>query len=114
MVPILLWLNRRRRVPGTFLLAFLLAYLPIRFVLDFLRVADARYAGLTPAQWVALAGLLIAAPYVAAVMARGRRMPGRAVPTLAETRSAPAGTSGDPRHTLRSDTGPGLHGNIRR
>lgn len=114
VVPILLWLDRRRRVPGTFLLAFLLAYLPIRFVLDFLRVADARYAGLTPAQWVALAGLLIAAPYVAAVVARGRRMPGRAVPTLAETRSAPAGTSGDPRHNLRSDAGPGPHGNISR
>ena len=28
-------------------------YLPVRFFLDTLRVADARYLGLTPAQWVA-------------------------------------------------------------
>lgn len=96
VVPLLLWLDRRRRVPGTFLLAFLLAYLPVRFLLDFLRVADARYAGLTPAQWTALAGLLIAAPYVAVIVARGRRTSGRtarSTATLHQTaprRSRPA------------------------
>jgi hypothetical protein len=41
-------------VPGTFLASFIALYMPIRFALDFLRVGDARYFGLTPAQWVAM------------------------------------------------------------
>lgn len=45
------------RPPGFFLAAFAGLYLPVRFALDFLRVADARYVGLTPAQWVAAGGL---------------------------------------------------------
>jgi phosphatidylglycerol---prolipoprotein diacylglyceryl transferase len=57
VVPAVLLLDRRPRRPGTFLAAFVLLYMPARFLLDFLRVADARYAGLTPAQWVALATL---------------------------------------------------------
>jgi hypothetical protein len=31
----------------------------VRFGLDFLRIADVRYAGLTPAQWVAMIVLLL-------------------------------------------------------
>ncbi len=109
MVPILVWLDRRRRVPGTFLLGFLLAYLPVRFLLDFLRVADARYAGLTPAQWTALAGLLVAVPYVAVVVARGRGLSGRMVSAPTEARRAQTGTSRDPMRDLRSDAEPGLN-----
>lgn len=57
VVPAVLLVNRRQRgnLPtGKFAALFILLYLPVRFALDFLRVGDARYAGLTPAQWVAL------------------------------------------------------------
>lgn len=61
LVPLTLWLSRRPRRPGFFLLLFIGLYMPVRFALDVLRVADARYIGLTPAQWAALA-LLAAWP----------------------------------------------------
>ena len=47
------------RSPGFFLAVFAGLYLPVRFTLDFLRVSDPRYVGLTPAQWVAAAGLSV-------------------------------------------------------
>jgi phosphatidylglycerol:prolipoprotein diacylglycerol transferase len=46
-------------LPGTLVVAFALFYMPVRFALDFLRVSDARYVGLTPAQWTALSILLL-------------------------------------------------------
>lgn len=58
LVPVMLLLGRRPRPTGFFLGAFIVLYMPVRFLLDFLRVADVRYAGLTPAQWAALAALL--------------------------------------------------------
>ena len=51
------WLRHRRRQPlGTYVSILTIAYAPVRFVLDFLRATDvpepdARYFGLTPAQW---------------------------------------------------------------
>lgn len=57
VVPVTLLLARQARAPGFYLGAFLLMYMPARFLLDLLRVSDARYAGLTPAQWVALLAL---------------------------------------------------------
>jgi phosphatidylglycerol:prolipoprotein diacylglycerol transferase len=51
IVPVFLVLNRKPRQPGFFPVAFLLLYVPGRFLLDFLRLGDARYAGLTPAQY---------------------------------------------------------------
>lgn len=54
LVPPTLWLGRSPRRPGFFLLLFVGLYMPVRFALDVLRVADARYIGLTPAQWAAL------------------------------------------------------------
>lgn len=59
MIPVMalfLWLGRQDRVPGFFLSLFVVLYAPIRFGLDFLRntdlsYQDARYAGLTPAQY---------------------------------------------------------------
>lgn len=50
----LMW--RSRRACGWYVAATCLLYAPVRFVLDFLRIddpvnGDARYAGLTPAQW---------------------------------------------------------------
>lgn len=54
VVPAILLLARKPRRAGTFLVAFIMLYMPVRFALDFLRVSDARYAGLTPAQWAAV------------------------------------------------------------
>jgi len=51
IVPAFLVLDQKPRQPGFFALAFLLLYVPARFLLDFLRLTDARYAGLTPAQY---------------------------------------------------------------
>jgi phosphatidylglycerol:prolipoprotein diacylglycerol transferase len=51
-------LGRAPRRPGFFLGGMMAAYAPFRFVLDYGRVADARYLGLTPAQYgCALLGL---------------------------------------------------------
>ncbi len=54
IVPLFHLWQRRDRPGGFYLIAFPLLYLPVRFGFDFLRVIDVRYAGLTPAQWVAI------------------------------------------------------------
>jgi phosphatidylglycerol---prolipoprotein diacylglyceryl transferase len=51
---------RKRLATGTYVAVTCLAYSPVRFVMDFLRLrdvagADPRYGGLTPAQWVCFA-----------------------------------------------------------
>jgi hypothetical protein len=53
----------RRLIPRC-LIAFSAIYFPVRFALDTLRIADARYVGLTPAQW-ASALIVAALPFVA-------------------------------------------------
>lgn len=58
VVPAFMLIDRKPRHAGTFLLAFIGLYMPVRFLLDFLRVSDVRYVGLTPAQWVAAVALL--------------------------------------------------------
>jgi phosphatidylglycerol:prolipoprotein diacylglycerol transferase len=60
---ILFWLSRRDRLTGRLLPLLALLYSIGRFFLDFLRAtdvpyADARYAGLTPAQFVCI-GLFV-------------------------------------------------------
>ncbi|HET7540162.1 MAG TPA: prolipoprotein diacylglyceryl transferase family protein [Polyangiaceae bacterium] len=70
-----LWLRKKPRPWGFYLGAMMIAYAPVRFALDFLRVAepiaergglvaavDPRYAGLTPAQWACF-GLLLLGVY---------------------------------------------------
>jgi phosphatidylglycerol:prolipoprotein diacylglycerol transferase len=52
-----LWLIPRPKKAGMYLVYVALLYAPLRFALDFLRVDNARYAGLTPAQYV-MVGLL--------------------------------------------------------
>lgn len=47
--------RRTAKVRGWYAFVFLLAYLPFRLPVDFLRVGEARYAGLSPAQWILLA-----------------------------------------------------------
>jgi phosphatidylglycerol---prolipoprotein diacylglyceryl transferase len=64
VVPLFVRWNRHRRPAGFYLVAFAALYLPIRFGFDMLRVADVRYGGLTPAQWVA-ALIMAALPFVA-------------------------------------------------
>jgi phosphatidylglycerol:prolipoprotein diacylglycerol transferase len=61
IVPAFRYWNRRRQAPGFYIVAFFTMYLPVRFALDALRVSDARYLRLTPAQWVA-AFILAALP----------------------------------------------------
>lgn len=49
-----LWLNRKQRAPGFWVGAYMIIEGMVRFGLDFLRVADTRYLGLTPTQYVAV------------------------------------------------------------
>ena len=48
------WLGRRRWPDGFFIGLFFAAYGPVRFVLDSLRVSEARYFGWTPGQYLSL------------------------------------------------------------
>ena len=62
VAPLFVCLNRYRRqltmTPGFWIAAFVFAYAPMRLGLDMLRLADARYAGLTPGQYAAVLLLL--------------------------------------------------------
>ena len=69
VVPVFLYLDRKPRAPGFWLPAFAALYAPVRFGLDFLRVPDPTYGGLTPAQWSIVALLLAGGAWLAA----GRR-----------------------------------------
>lgn len=60
MVPAFLAVDRKPRPPGFFVIAFPLLYVPARFFLDFLRIGDARYFGLTPGQYAGIAVFLAA------------------------------------------------------
>jgi phosphatidylglycerol:prolipoprotein diacylglycerol transferase len=60
IVPAFLVLDRKPRPTGFFPLAFLFLYIPVRFYLDFLRLSDARYGGLTFAQYAGAAGFAVA------------------------------------------------------
>lgn len=60
----------RRRYDGYVVALAATSYAPVRFALDFLRVRDATYAGLTPAQWACFPLLAIGLYFVA----RGRRL----------------------------------------
>lgn len=82
VVPVTLWLGRRPRAPGTFVASFILLYMPVRFAFDFLRLSDTRYAGLTPAQWVAFAALGLLGMWAA--WHRGRMAPSPIHDTLDE------------------------------
>lgn len=75
-----LWYARKPRRAGAITGLLCVLYAPIRFPLDALRAtdisgADARYAGLTPAQWLSI-GLLVTGVLLL-VRSRGQRMVGR-------------------------------------
>ena len=78
MVPAFLALDRKPRPPGFFPIAFLLLYVPARFFLDFLRIGDARYFGLTPGQYAGIAVFLAAICFMGGRDRKGRRTAGPA------------------------------------
>lgn len=49
-----LWLNRKNRRPGFWIGVYMIIEAITRFSLDFLRVVDARYFGLTPTQYLSI------------------------------------------------------------
>lgn len=51
---VFLFLNRKKRAPGFWIGVFMVVEGAARFSLDFLRVADARYLGLTPTQYLSV------------------------------------------------------------
>jgi phosphatidylglycerol:prolipoprotein diacylglycerol transferase len=53
VIPVFMYCNKRQRAPGFYLVTFAALYFPVRFALDLLRISDARYLHLTPAQWSA-------------------------------------------------------------
>lgn len=71
IVPAFAYWNRSRRPTGFYLFAFSALYFPVRFGLDMLRVSDARYLSLTPAQWAAV--LIMVALLLVAMRDRRRR-----------------------------------------
>lgn len=54
MAGVFLWLSRKPRPTGMYLAIFCLWYGLLRFGLDFLRINDVRYFGLTPAQYLSV------------------------------------------------------------
>lgn len=91
-------LTWRRRLPiGTYVIASGLAYAPVRFAMDFLRIpesergGDTRYGGLTPAQWSCMALFL----YSLIMIFYVRRLRARGV-DLSQSLREPAPPAGDP------------------
>ena len=62
-------LGRRQRRPGVFTGLLAILYAPARFLLDFLRVGEPLYLGLTPGQW----GSLLLVPAGIAVLVHSLR-----------------------------------------
>ena len=63
--------------PGLYFALFFALYGPGRFLLDFLRVGEARYAGLTPAQWLMALASLAAAAWLARLARSPQGAPAR-------------------------------------
>jgi phosphatidylglycerol:prolipoprotein diacylglycerol transferase len=87
---------RKKLMTGTYVIVTSLAYAPVRFAMDFLRItdgegADPRYAGLTPAQWQCF-GLFVVGVIVA-VYARSLKKRGIDPMDLVK---APPATSEEP------------------
>ena len=71
IVPVFVFFGRRKEhPPGFFLTLFILVYTPVRFMLDFLRLVDATYLGLTPAQWIMIPLFALAVFMLVKVMPR--------------------------------------------
>jgi phosphatidylglycerol---prolipoprotein diacylglyceryl transferase len=63
-IVLVVWFYRlgkgRRRGPGFFVGLLAFSYAPVRFFLDFLRIDDARYFGLTPGQYASVLLVVVA------------------------------------------------------
>lgn len=59
MAAVFFWQRNKPHWAGWYLTVFVLAYMPIRFAWDFLRVADKTYLGLTPGQFAAIALIVV-------------------------------------------------------
>lgn len=71
LLGVFLLLMRKPRKDGLYFALFMLVYGPVRFFLDFLRLLDVRYLGLTPGQYGA-AALFIAGAVMMARVLRAR------------------------------------------
>lgn len=104
-----LWLRRKPRPWGFYVGAMAIAYAPVRFALDFLRVdepinesgglvaaVDPRYAGLTPAQWACFGLLAVGVYFFVRTLHSAGNPAAFAVPAfppqLGGRRAAPAAT----------------------
>lgn len=70
MCGVFLLADRRRWPPGFYLGLFFALYGPVRFVLDSLRIGDARYLGWTPGQYLSLLAAGIGVAILALVLRR--------------------------------------------
>jgi phosphatidylglycerol:prolipoprotein diacylglycerol transferase len=71
-----LWLGRRRAPSSGFFVGLLaVLYAPVRFMLDFLRVADVRYFQFTPGQYGAALLLVVGVLILRPVLARKKAQP---------------------------------------
>jgi phosphatidylglycerol---prolipoprotein diacylglyceryl transferase len=101
-----LWLRKKPRPWGFYVGAITIAYAPVRFALDFLRVGepiaesgglvaavDPRYAGLTPAQWACFGLLAVGVYFFARTLNSAGSAAAFAVPPLpAALGGTPAGS----------------------
>ena len=78
-------LPRRRRFVGFYTALVLCLYAPARFLLDFLRTDDRRYLGLTPAQYLCGALVVLAVVLILKGRARGAPVDLESEPTPKET-----------------------------
>ena len=67
--------RNKKRFAGFYLTTFVLAYMPIRFGLDFLRAVDRTYLGLTAGQYGAVALFLLGGWYGIKQMQKGEMLP---------------------------------------
>ncbi|WP_437957248.1 prolipoprotein diacylglyceryl transferase [Sorangium sp. So ce119] len=82
-------LGQRSRPAGFFAGLLAVLYAPVRFLLEFLRIVDVRYAGLTPGQYGAIA-LFVAGVILLIRCSRVRPAAARAREDLGQPRRSPA------------------------
>jgi phosphatidylglycerol:prolipoprotein diacylglycerol transferase len=61
LVPLVFYIRAKKPAPGTITAVVPLVYGPVRFMLDFLRVEDKLYLGLTPGQYFSIALFIVGA-----------------------------------------------------
>ena len=73
--------TRQRRYDGYVVAVAATSYAPVRFLLDFLRVRDATYAGLTPAQWACIPLLALGLYFMRGTLSPSSTRQSRAEPS---------------------------------